>query len=190
MSRKYELTETNRDINGVKCFQIRALRGFKNVKKGELGGWVESEKNLSHEGNCWISDDAVVYNNARIYGNAQVYVKAQVFGEALIYGYARIFDYAEVYGNAQVSDYARVNEYSQVYGNARISSNTLVYGDAQIDENTEVFHQIRISGTAQINQSEAKVQNDFDFPSISSNVSEITINNIKYIKKTTWEQQS
>ena len=48
------------------------------VKKGTKGGFVESEKNLSHEGCCWIADKACVYQNARVSNNAQVYGRARV----------------------------------------------------------------------------------------------------------------
>ena len=61
---KYELTEET--TNGL--HRIRALKDFANVKAGELGGWIESERNLSHEGNCWVSEDARVSGNAWVYG--------------------------------------------------------------------------------------------------------------------------
>lgn len=30
--------------------RIRAICDFGRIKKGELGGWIENEKNLSHDG--------------------------------------------------------------------------------------------------------------------------------------------
>ena len=48
-------------------FRIVALRDFSDVKKGDVGGWVESEKNLSHDGDCWISGDAMVSGNSCVY---------------------------------------------------------------------------------------------------------------------------
>ena len=47
---KYELTDNKK--NGLT--QIRALRDFGAVKAGDLGGWIESEKNLSQGGDCWV----------------------------------------------------------------------------------------------------------------------------------------
>lgn len=44
----------------------RALKDFGNVKKGDIGGFVESEDNLSQDDDCWIYDNAVVCGNARI----------------------------------------------------------------------------------------------------------------------------
>ena len=56
--------------------RIRALRDFYDVNKGDIGGYIESEENLSHEDNCWV------YGNARVYGNAEVYGDARVYGDA------------------------------------------------------------------------------------------------------------
>src|SRR5699024_12780305 len=52
MSKKYELVESSKIIFGnVILYRIKALVDIPNiVKAGELGGYIESEKNLSHEG--------------------------------------------------------------------------------------------------------------------------------------------
>ncbi|MEM0531616.1 hypothetical protein WGC32_14970 [Zongyangia sp. HA2173] len=82
------------------------------VRVGEKGGWVESENNLSHAGNCWVCDNAQVCGNALVCGNAWVYGNAQVYGNAWVYGNALVYGNAQVCGNAWVCDNA------QVYGNA------------------------------------------------------------------------
>ncbi|HBO59690.1 MAG TPA: hypothetical protein DD624_07265, partial [Alphaproteobacteria bacterium] len=53
-------------------YQIEATRDLEKigVKKGDLGGYVESEDNLG--GDAWVSGDAKVYGNAEVYGNAWV----------------------------------------------------------------------------------------------------------------------
>ena len=49
--KKFELTsEFITNIFGTKLFRIKALIEFGNVKAGELGGFVEKEENLNHEG--------------------------------------------------------------------------------------------------------------------------------------------
>ena len=60
---KYKLTNKTRVINGITLHQIQALTNFSDVKAGDLGGWIEREENLSQEGNCWVYDDARVYDN-------------------------------------------------------------------------------------------------------------------------------
>ena len=50
--KKYEYTGERKEISGVTLHQIRAVRDFGAVHAGEIGGWIESEKNLSHENNA------------------------------------------------------------------------------------------------------------------------------------------
>ena len=71
--RKYEFTEETKNVFGVILHRIKALRDVGNVKAGDLGGWIEKEDNLSHEGYCWVYGDAAVYGNAEVYGDAAVY---------------------------------------------------------------------------------------------------------------------
>ena len=77
--KKFELTNDTKIVFGKKLFRIKALVSFGNVKAGELGGYVEKEENLSHDGNAWV------YGNARVCGNARVYDNARVYGLSLIH---------------------------------------------------------------------------------------------------------
>nr|DAU72927.1 MAG TPA: Putative transferase, nesg, ydcK, Structural Genomics.38A [Caudoviricetes sp.] len=82
--KKYELTTECKEFLGRKLYRIKALINFSNIKKGDLGGWIEKEENLSQEGNAWVYGDATVYDNAKVYGDAWVYGNARVFGNAEI----------------------------------------------------------------------------------------------------------
>ena len=59
--KKFELvTDMSISFLGRKLFRIRALVDFTTkwgdtIKAGDLGGYVEKEENLSHEGNAWVS---------------------------------------------------------------------------------------------------------------------------------------
>lgn len=70
-NRKYEIVNAY-NWNGKIIKQIRALRSFGNVKKGQIGGWIESEDNLSHDGNCWIDYDCVVCGDTKVTGDIVV----------------------------------------------------------------------------------------------------------------------
>ena len=63
--KKYELTSETKVINGVELHRIKALKSFGNIKEGNLGGWIESEKNLSQDGDAWVFDNATVRGNAK-----------------------------------------------------------------------------------------------------------------------------
>lgn len=115
MKKKYTLTNETLVFNGHTLYRIRALIDIEGrVNKGELGGWIEKESNLSHKGLCWVSDNAQVYGNAQVYDNALVSDNAHVSDNAQVYGDARIYGDAQVYGDALV------------YGNAMVSGKALI----------------------------------------------------------------
>ena len=71
--RKYELIDKPHPFND-RLRRIRALRDVRpGVKAGDLGGYVESESNLSHFGSAWVSDSAWVYGSALIEEPMHVY---------------------------------------------------------------------------------------------------------------------
>ena len=91
LMKKYELllndSITINDGN-IKLYRIRACKalssGDKTVNVGDLGGYIQCEDNLCHNGNAWI------FNNAKVYGDACVFGDAKVFGNAKLYGNASI----------------------------------------------------------------------------------------------------
>ena len=80
--KKYELTNDTVHICNKTLHLIRALRDFGNVAAGDLGGYIETESNLSHDG------DAKVYGDARVFGDAQIYSNHDY---AIVGGFGRIF---------------------------------------------------------------------------------------------------
>ena len=85
-------------------FRLVALREFwchdKYIKRGEQGGLVDNELNLSQEGSCWITKDACVYGNARVYGDALITDKAIVCADAVVMDNAVIRDDCQVCGKS------------------------------------------------------------------------------------------
>lgn len=65
--KKYELTDETKILaDGTILRHIRAVRDFTlvndlNVHEGDLGGWIEHEGNLSHDGSAWVFGEAYVY---------------------------------------------------------------------------------------------------------------------------------
>ncbi len=80
--KKFELTANTRVRFGRVLHQIKALVSFDIVRAGDLGGYVEKESNLSHDGNAWVFDNAEVFGDARVFGNARVFGDAEVSGDA------------------------------------------------------------------------------------------------------------
>ena len=88
--KKYELTSETKVINGVKLHRIKALNSFGNIYEGDLGGWIESEQNLSQDGNAWVEGNATVRGNATVSENAIVCDNAIVSGNATVRGNAKV----------------------------------------------------------------------------------------------------
>ena len=86
--KKYELTDEFIEIfGGKKLYRIKALVSFGVVVAGQLGGFIESEKNLdqSLSGNAWVSSNARVYGSARVYGDAWVRSHAVISEHKMIF---------------------------------------------------------------------------------------------------------
>lgn len=63
-NRKYKLLKNDTKIvDGRTLYRIVAVQDAPFHHYGELGGYIESEANLSHVGNCWIRPNACVYGD-------------------------------------------------------------------------------------------------------------------------------
>lgn len=149
-NKKYELTDDSIQWSGATLYRIRALKSFGNVKKGELGGYVESEFNLSHLGSAWIYGDAKVYGRARVIESGKVFCKAQVYGKAIVSKNSRVSYKAHVLGRAIITDLAYVDDSAVVCGKAIIKDHAKVYGDAWIGGNAIVRRCSFVGGGAEV----------------------------------------
>lgn len=158
MAKKYELTEETLEYDGHILHRIKALRDFGNIKAGQLGGWIEKERNLSHEGICWVAGDAKVFGDAEVCNDAEISGYANVYENARVSHSAKVFDNAEVYGNAVVSDKAKVFGKAEIYndalvcGDAKVSYEACVYGDAMVRGYAQIFGHAEIYGHAEVDE--------------------------------------
>lgn len=92
--KKYEFTGEVKSIDEKMLHRIRAVRDIPehNVKAGDLGGWLETEENLSHNGAAWVMNSAYVMGKARVMGKALVADSALVMDSAYVTGKARVMD--------------------------------------------------------------------------------------------------
>nr|DAF49599.1 MAG TPA: LbetaH [Myoviridae sp. ctuev19] len=138
MNKKYEFTGEEKVIDTHTLHRIRAVRDFGVVKAGDLGGWIEGEDNLSHDGYAWVYGEALVEGNAFVEGNARVGGNARVSGNALVTGNTLVSDAAWVYGDARVKGNTYVGGDARVGGNAWVDGNANVSGDARVTGNAQV----------------------------------------------------
>ncbi len=85
------------------------------AKRGDVGGWIQTGRNLAHEGGAWVS------------GNARVFDSAVVSGDALVSGDAAVFGSAEVYGTAEVGGEAQVFDAARIHGRAQVNGQAMVF---------------------------------------------------------------
>jgi hypothetical protein len=62
--KKYEFTGKSMEFEGM------TLRRIRRLSDGVVGGWIQSEDNLSHEGGCFVYHNAKVYHFAKVFDNA------------------------------------------------------------------------------------------------------------------------
>ncbi len=148
--KKYELTDETIIVDGRILHRIKALDNFGDVRKGELGGFIEKEKNLSKGGNCWVYNNAKVYDNAEVTGHAKILDEAVVCRNAKVFSTARIHDNAKVFGTARIYNNAEVFMNADVYDNAAVHGNAKVYDNAQISGNTIISGDVKVFGDVMI----------------------------------------
>lgn len=141
MANKYKLLrndfiyKTIANDKTVKLYRIEALRDFDTtvsvVHKGDLGGYVQAQKNLSQFGSSWIGSDVKVWGNAFVRDNA------------LVVGSVNIFDSAGVCG----SSYLNSRFFSELLDSAEIS------GRSEI-----TVRNLRLSGNSSLNNAHVSVE--------------------------------
>ena len=105
MDKKYEL------IKEGGHYRIKALKDFQLitgeiVKKGDFGGRIHGEHNLSQEGNCWIGYHARTLDNSR------------VLDDAVLKDHSTAYDNSTISGNVVMKDFSWAKGDSIISGNA------------------------------------------------------------------------
>ena len=119
--KQYELTKIITQLPcGTILYRIRALRDISDdVKAGDVGGWVESEFNLSQNNTCWI------YGEAKCYGKGRVTKRAMLYGEASVYDHGYLTDDAKIGGTMTIRGCTEIGEDTWLYGSDEIELCTL-----------------------------------------------------------------
>jgi hypothetical protein len=78
-----EMTKRGHTLHRVQYLRDIDLHG---ITAGDLGGWIESEENLSHSGSACVCGSARVTGSARISGDACITDNARVTDDARVSG--------------------------------------------------------------------------------------------------------
>jgi len=166
--KKYRLVEQEK-VDGRLYWRIEALRKIPQhgVRKGDKGGLIEKEENLSQFGDAWVAYDGRVGGQERVCGNAIVntrrgkkfkLVEPQVFDGRLYWRVEALRDIPRYgvhkgdkggliekeenlsqFGDSWVGYFWKVGDNARVCGNAIVCEKAHVYGNTRIGGNAEVL---------------------------------------------------
>ncbi|MNM78069.1 hypothetical protein D3C81_899550 [compost metagenome] len=156
--KKYEIVKeyTTRTVYGY-AYRVRALKDFSDVKKGDLGGYINSYGNLDQKGDCWIYNDAMCIGDSIVQRNAKLKDKVIVEGNCLVSNDAVISDNCRILGKCVIgrrnnkifTEYEKDN--TSISGNVYMNGDILVGGSSSIKGNTELIGSHLIINRCRIN---------------------------------------
>lgn len=146
--KKYEFTGETMQFEGHTLKRIRYIRSFSQnianeITEGELGGWLEGEHNLSHDGTCFVSEEAKVFGNAEVIEDAIIcntsVVKdnAKISGSCYLYSKCVVGADTILAGNTTVGD-SHIYFYSKLLNNDTEANPVLanIGGESWIENST------------------------------------------------------
>ena len=139
---KYEITDIAHERYPF-LHRIRALRDIGDeVKAGDLGGFVESEANLSYE----QRDDAWIFNDAIVAGEAVADKNAVLRGDALACGCAYVSNGSVMSGRSRAEDDAYLSG-ATMLDDATVSGNAMILQEERSEGAPVLSGQCRVYGT-------------------------------------------
>lgn len=171
---KYILTSHSIEFEGRILYRIQAVKDFSNVKRGDIGGYVETTDNLSQYGNCWIYNDAkamdgsMVLDDSILEGQSVMKNQSTLSHNARCSGASKLHHKSWVGENAWLLD-AYIAENPQIEGNSRVQNSTIL-GISYIAGNSNIMDSIIkgysvISGDACVFNQNLEDSTSFNFVS-------------------------
>ena len=141
-------------VKGQKVFRIKALEDFGIVKKGELGGYIAKESNLSFkEGSAaWVGKEAIVMDDASVLNHAHVTDYAIVAGTTTVKDSAIVGGSAEINGNCFIMKEAVVTGSAKLNGKVVVTDIAIVMEDVSLNGEIRVYGDTTLSGDIEINE--------------------------------------
>ena len=152
------ISDGEMSIVEIKLYRIQALKTFTKsggynpvVHVGELGGYVESEANLSQEGNCWLFDKARVKDGGKVLDDAIVYDKCLVSKNSIIRGRSVVGGHCFVTNQSVIID-SRLEGNVIVNGHSTVHSGAYLYGEIGVDQ-SDVGNLVNLIGRISVKKS-------------------------------------
>jgi hypothetical protein len=126
---KFGFTDETLEVDGRTLYRIVALKDFSNIRKGEIGGFIENEDNLDFNSNAWIADTAQAYQHSRVSGSARLSGNTKLSGNIVLSG------------NAELSGEVRLSGY--MGHNFRTTEQVNAYVAEKVKEDEKIAKRIR-----------------------------------------------
>lgn len=160
---KYEFTNNKKLMFEQTLIQIQATKdftradGFK-VKKGDLGGFIQSEQNLSQDGLCWLDETSCALHSARILDDAlalngsilrdsSVLCEKTTLKDSTICGKASISGESQI-KSSSIADEAIIQDRCLIC-DSFVGDNAIISGEAKI-YHSNVIDNAQIKDKAQL----------------------------------------
>jgi len=131
---KCELIACDRKYKGIHLLRVRALRDFGDVKAGDVGGCVQDRRNISQNGDCWLSYDCVIIGRGRLQANARMRGRAVIKDNAFLGANAYMQDNTVLCGNAIVTGTTELLNNVIVGGNIKLGHDMIFRSRDELTE--------------------------------------------------------
>lgn len=152
------ISDGEMSIVEIKLYRIQALKTFTKpggynpvVHVGELGGYVESEVNLSQEGTCWLFDRARVNDGGKVLDDAIVYDKCLVSKNSIVRGGSVVGGHCFITNQSVIID-SRLEGNVIVNGHSTVHSGAYLYGEIGVDQ-SDVGNLVNLIGRISVKKS-------------------------------------
>lgn len=155
-------------------YQIRALRDLPGVKAGDLGGYIETEDNLSQDGECWVYPHSFIFGNSKIEGNAKVA------------GFTNVYD-SKLFGNVYIYGKEDLGGRGITICDSTICGKAIISGDKIYISSTEIADWATINNNCHIRNSKIhgntvvkgnRIKGGYDLRDTNGNVNYVSLNNV------------
>ena len=166
MDKKYKLLEDETiKFEGRTLYRIQALKDFGSVEKDQKGGYIQSEYNLSHEGNCWIHDNAVAMDRSRVlddatmFDNASMHDSASMYDSTEMHNHTSMHDFTEMHDNTLMYNYASMHDFTEMHDNTLMYNYASMYDNASIHDCSRMYDHSRMYDDSEMT-GESIIKND------------------------------
>src|SRR5450631_2440981 len=122
---------------GTKIYRIIALRDFGDVirvEKGQKGGYIEGEHNLSHSGNCWPAGLSRISKQGRLEKNAFICDYVEVTDHVLMTDDTYADGRVHMGGWVRMLDESMAGDHARLMGTVLMSKRSRAGGNAFLTE--------------------------------------------------------